>query len=269
MALRIKDWNKFQHFKDRRPPWIKLYRDILDDVRWHELDGDAAKLLVMLWVLASETDGYLPDIKTISFRLRRSIEDIQRLICGLDHWLEQVDTAGDISVISLARSREEEKEKEKEEETETETEEEKARAHGAAPPTPPPSGPIQPNNRAAAISILMRSNGIHGCNSANPIVQTWADDPRVTDDLLLTAAALAKDRKAVRPGPGYLDPIVKQLLDPPKPKPSVEKWWRDNASMQRKARELGLAYPDGRPGEEPADFEARIKAEIRKREGAS
>jgi hypothetical protein len=31
MTYRVKDWTKFQHFKDRRPPWIKLYRDILDN----------------------------------------------------------------------------------------------------------------------------------------------------------------------------------------------------------------------------------------------
>ena len=30
--MRIKNWNRFQHFKDRKPPWIKLYRDILDDL---------------------------------------------------------------------------------------------------------------------------------------------------------------------------------------------------------------------------------------------
>ena len=39
MTYRIKGWVKFQHFKDRRPPWIKLYRDILEDPDWHDLDG--------------------------------------------------------------------------------------------------------------------------------------------------------------------------------------------------------------------------------------
>ena len=27
----IKNWWKFQHYKDRRPSWIKLYEEILDD----------------------------------------------------------------------------------------------------------------------------------------------------------------------------------------------------------------------------------------------
>ena len=29
--MRIKNWKKFQHFRDRKPPWIKLYRDLLGE----------------------------------------------------------------------------------------------------------------------------------------------------------------------------------------------------------------------------------------------
>src|ERR1019366_3474678 len=64
--MKIKNWHKFQHFKDRRPPWIKLYRDLLDDPDWHELNGDCVKLLVNLWMLASEDkthQGILPDFR--------------------------------------------------------------------------------------------------------------------------------------------------------------------------------------------------------------
>ena len=96
MPTKIKDWGKFQHFKDRRPPWIKLYRDILDDPEWFELDPEASKALVMLWLIASEADGYLPDIKKISFRLRISEQKAKSLINKLSHWLDQ----DDIKVIS-------------------------------------------------------------------------------------------------------------------------------------------------------------------------
>lgn len=89
--IRVKDWKHFQHFKDRRPPWIKLYREILDDPDWHELNGEAAKGLVMLWLIASEYDGYLPDCKKLSFRLRLTTEKTKSLIEKLSHWLEQVD----------------------------------------------------------------------------------------------------------------------------------------------------------------------------------
>ncbi len=92
MTYRIKGWVKFQHFKDRRPPWIKLYRDILEDPDWHELDGDTAKILVALWLLASEDDeqqGQLPDARRLAFRLRISETKVNQALTKLSHWLEQ------------------------------------------------------------------------------------------------------------------------------------------------------------------------------------
>ena len=92
----IKNWKKFQHFRDRRPPWIKLYRELLDDLDWHELEPKAAKVLVMLWLIASENDGNLPEIKNLAFRLRMSEKDAMSCVDRLSHWLDQ----DDISVIS-------------------------------------------------------------------------------------------------------------------------------------------------------------------------
>ena len=94
--MRIKNWSQFQHFKDRRPPWIKLYRDILDDIEWHQLDAQSSKVLVMCWLIASENDGNLPDLKTLAFRLRMSEKNTSESIIKLSHWLEQ----DDINVIS-------------------------------------------------------------------------------------------------------------------------------------------------------------------------
>ena len=94
--MKIKNWSQFQHFKDRRPPWIKLYREILDDIEWHELDPKSAKVLVMIWLIASESDGCLPDTKKLAFRLRMTEKDTEASLIKLSHWLEQ----DDISVIS-------------------------------------------------------------------------------------------------------------------------------------------------------------------------
>jgi hypothetical protein len=96
VVIRIKGWEKFQHFKDRKPPWVKLYRDILDDLEWYELDPKAAKALVMMWLIASESDGYLPDTKKLAFRLRMSESATLDVISKLSHWLDQ----DDIEVIS-------------------------------------------------------------------------------------------------------------------------------------------------------------------------
>src|SRR5215469_8864352 len=86
--MRIRNWNTFQHYKQRRPPWIKLYREILDDKEWSALSGEAAKGLIMLWLIASENDGYLPDSKTLAFRLRISENRVTALLSDCSHWLE-------------------------------------------------------------------------------------------------------------------------------------------------------------------------------------
>lgn len=90
MGIKIKNWNKFQHYGDsRRPIWIKLYRELLDDVHWHELDPLAAKCLVMMWLIASENDGNLPDSKALAFRLRISERELKSLLSQLNNFLEQ------------------------------------------------------------------------------------------------------------------------------------------------------------------------------------
>ena len=113
--MRIKNWSKFQHFKDRKPPWVKLYRDLLDDIDWHELDPKAAKTLVMLWLIASEDDGRIPRTKQLAFRLRMSEKDTEVCISKLSHWLEQED-------INTISSRYQDDGLETETETETEGE---------------------------------------------------------------------------------------------------------------------------------------------------
>lgn len=86
--MRVKGWKRFQHFKDRRPIWIKLYRDILEDIEWFKLDGESAKALIMIWLIASEDEGNLPTIEELSFRLRIQENKLIQIVTKLDHWLE-------------------------------------------------------------------------------------------------------------------------------------------------------------------------------------
>ena len=118
-TMRIKHWNKFQHFKDRKPPWVKLYRDLLDDIDWHELDAQASKVLVMLWLIASEDEGRIPPTKTLAFRLRMTEKQTNDCLNKLSHWLEQ-DDINTISERYQDDSLETERETEKEKETEAE-----------------------------------------------------------------------------------------------------------------------------------------------------
>jgi hypothetical protein len=59
--LSVKNWEKYQHYKDRTPPWIKLHREVLDDYDMSCLQ-DASKLhLILIWVLASQLNNRIPD----------------------------------------------------------------------------------------------------------------------------------------------------------------------------------------------------------------
>lgn len=115
--MKIKGWEKFQHYKagERKPSWIKLHRSILDDMEWHDLDPSAAKTLVMLWLIASEADGMLPDIKKLAFRLRMTEQRVSDAVAKLSHWLEQ-DASNSLADGYQTASLEEERETEEEKE---------------------------------------------------------------------------------------------------------------------------------------------------------
>ena len=59
-VIHVKNWQKFQHYKHRHPPWIKLHRSTLDDVEFSRLQDDSKLHLIMLWLLASQLDNQIP-----------------------------------------------------------------------------------------------------------------------------------------------------------------------------------------------------------------
>jgi len=73
--LRVKGWSDFQHYKDRRPPWIKLHRELLENFKWHKLTSDSKALAICIWILACEHEdpeaGLVSDnAEELSFRAR-------------------------------------------------------------------------------------------------------------------------------------------------------------------------------------------------------
>jgi hypothetical protein len=79
MKLIPKNWNKFQHYKDRQPPWIKLHKSILDDKEFMRLPIASKALAPLLWLLASESkDGVFDaSIDELKFRLRMSEKELK------------------------------------------------------------------------------------------------------------------------------------------------------------------------------------------------
>ena len=60
-AFRIRNWAKFQHYKDRNPPWIKLHYELMSSVDWVMADDQTRLLMVVCMMIASRHDGYVPN----------------------------------------------------------------------------------------------------------------------------------------------------------------------------------------------------------------
>lgn len=53
----VRNFERFQHYRDRKPVWIKLYNDLLDDYDFCALPDASKWLAVGLWLLASRNDN--------------------------------------------------------------------------------------------------------------------------------------------------------------------------------------------------------------------
>ncbi len=70
MTITPKNWSEFQHYKDRAPTWIKLHRSLLDNADYYFLSPLAGKMLPLIWLIASEKNGLLPEAPQLAWRLR-------------------------------------------------------------------------------------------------------------------------------------------------------------------------------------------------------
>ena len=59
MELAIKNWKKYQHYKDRNPPWIKLHWELLTSMDWVTLDDASRVLAVACMLVASRNEGLI------------------------------------------------------------------------------------------------------------------------------------------------------------------------------------------------------------------
>lgn len=79
MLMLPKNWEQFQHYKKRNPPWIRLYRGLIDNHEFQCLPVASRALAPMLWVLAGEyPDGVFDgSAKILAFRLRSTEKEIE------------------------------------------------------------------------------------------------------------------------------------------------------------------------------------------------
>jgi len=60
-VLKVKNHDKYQHYKKRNPPWIKLYRSTLGDYGLRQVSVPARLVFFYMTTLASETDNRVPN----------------------------------------------------------------------------------------------------------------------------------------------------------------------------------------------------------------
>ena len=83
MTYRVKNWEKFQHYRDRNPPWIRFYVEVLDDYKadgaendFHALPDDAKLTMVLIWALASRYGGVLPRVDSAWLAVKLGIKNV-------------------------------------------------------------------------------------------------------------------------------------------------------------------------------------------------
>lgn len=54
--LQVRNWEEYQHYKDRAPPWIKLHFNLLQSRDWVMLDDAGRVLAIACMLLASRSD---------------------------------------------------------------------------------------------------------------------------------------------------------------------------------------------------------------------
>src|SRR5688572_15187370 len=62
--LRVRNLDKYQHYSDRRPPWIKLHQETLEDYDFGDLPDAAKYHALAIMLLASRTGNEIPDDPT-------------------------------------------------------------------------------------------------------------------------------------------------------------------------------------------------------------
>ena len=80
--IEIPRWAKFQHYRDRDAPWIKVYRRLLHDPDWLRLSAGERALLLCVWLEYASSNGSVPLAPgwcRARFNLRTTWAQLERL----------------------------------------------------------------------------------------------------------------------------------------------------------------------------------------------
>jgi hypothetical protein len=80
--LKIKNWETYQHYKNRKPPWIKLHVELLDNYEFGRLQDASKAHAICIMLLAARTDNHIPnDPAWVSMKIgARSEVDLSSMV---------------------------------------------------------------------------------------------------------------------------------------------------------------------------------------------
>lgn len=87
----VPNWKRFQHYKDRNPPWIKVYTELLHDPDYLGLSLASKGLLLQIWLVYSQTNG-------------RLTADTLRRVCRAGWGYPQLVSLNDAGFIKVSAS---------------------------------------------------------------------------------------------------------------------------------------------------------------------
>ena len=87
LRIRVKNWEKHQHYKKKNKnynneqPWFMVYgRRLLRDINFMQLEPYVRDFLLLCWCVGSQDNGFLPPLKEMAFWIRRDEEEVEDLI---------------------------------------------------------------------------------------------------------------------------------------------------------------------------------------------
>lgn len=93
----IPNWDDLQHYSDRRPSWIKLYLDLLDNDDFNELTFAQRGVLIQVWILSARVGNGRLAASTST--LRRYLQPTSKADSAhLPRTLERLSDAGFIEI---------------------------------------------------------------------------------------------------------------------------------------------------------------------------
>ena len=226
-VIAVKNWDRFQHYKDRDPPWIKLYRDALTSEVW-VLGTDLSRLLQLAsTLLSARYQNATPlDPKLIRRVLNLDCSDAE-LIAAIEHLaahefleIQEVATPRKQLASNVLATCTSEGEKSREEQS-------REREERAREPTLASDAPRPEPTPAVRTCLLLREGGHTHGNAAHPGLIAALDAGVTPEDIravadefpdkplaywLRTATGRKSDASRIRASPAA---VAQQRWTPP------------------------------------------------------